>query len=383
VFCRLSFFIKKITLKRKPSYHNMPKPKPKGPAKAIPQNEDKVESKNKVKTAEEREADRKDKKEKTKKVTPKKKKQGFHEKNPFHGRYDFDVLVKKTPELGAFVHENEHGVTTIDFSDAEAVKLLNKALLHAQYEIEHWDIPKGYLCPPVPGRADYLHHVADLLKESNKGKLPNGKAVKVLDIGTGANCIYPIIGNRTFEWKFVGSEVDPLAVKSATQIVSSNRNVAKSIEIRTQEIVTNILNGVIYPNDVFDLTVCNPPFFKSLEQAAGSNKRKQKNLGIKSSHNALNFGGQNTEFWTKGGEKVFIQKMIKQSAQFTTQCLWFTSLVSNIRNLPYLEKCLEQANVIRVKVIEISQGQKTSRILCWSFLSKNEQKKWADRRWKS
>ena len=363
----------------------MPKPKPKGGAKAS-QDKNKVEAPNKVKTSEERAIERKSKVEKSKAaskvVTKKKESQGLHPKNPFHGRYDFTVLTKHTPELRAFVHENKYGTQTIDFSDAEAVKLLNKALLMSQYEIEFWDIPKGYLCPPVPGRADYLHHVADLLKESNKGKLPNGKAVKVLDIGTGANCIYPIIGNRTFEWKFVGAEIDPLAIKCATEIVSTNRNISKNIEIRTQEVMTNILNGVVYPNDIFDLTVCNPPFFRSLEQAAKGNKRKQKNLGIKSSNDALNFGGQNTEVWTKGGEKAFVQKMIKQSVQFANQCLWFTSLVSNIRNLPYLEKRLEQAGAVRIKVIEISQGQKTSRILCWSFLTKNDQKKWADRRWK-
>ena len=73
---------------------------------------------------------------------------------------------------------------------------------------------------------------------------------------------------------------------------------------------------------------------------------------------------------------MFIQKMIKQSMAFGQQVLWFTTLVSKVRNLPYLLKCLEQSNAMKVKTIDMSQGQKTSRIICWSFQSKNEQKAW-------
>ena len=303
-------------------------------------------------------------------------KKGLHPKNPLRFKYDFNVLVKVDPGLKEFVGLNQHNVKTIDFSDPTAVLALNRALLKHHYEIEYWTIPEGYLCPPVPGRADYLHHIADLLKETNRGKLPDGTKIKVLDTGTGANCIYPIVGNRTFRWKFVGSDVDPLAIKCAKQIVKSNENISKDIEIREQKIITNIFHGIIQPDDLFDLTVCNPPFFDSIESATKSNNRKLKNLKIESSNNALNFGGQNTEFWTAGGEKMFIQKMIKQSMAFGQQVLWFTTLVSKVRNMPYLLKRLEQSNAMKVKTIDMAQGQKTSRVLCWSFQSKNEQKAW-------
>lgn len=303
-------------------------------------------------------------------------KKGLHPKNPFRFRYDFEALIAALPELEAFYQVNKYGEKSIDFSDAEAVKTLNKALLKHHYQIDYWDIPKGYLCPPVPGRADYLHHIADVLKESNQGKLPDGKKITILDTGTGANCIYPIVGHQTFKWNFVGSEIDPIAIKCARQIVKSNK-LTHAIRIRKQEVVTNIFHGIIQSTDRFDLTVCNPPFFESLEEAEASNDRKLKNLGIrKTSNDALNFGGQNTEFWTKGGEKVFIQKMIKQSVSFGKQCYWFTTLVSKKRLLPYLQKRLEQAQATDVKVIEMGQGQKTSQILCWTFLSKKERKEW-------
>lgn len=310
-------------------------------------------------------------------------KKGLHPKNPFRFPYDFKALTETLPALANFVHVNKHDKETIDFTNPDAVLALNQAILKHQYSIEYWNIPKGYLCPPVPGRADYLHHIADLLKLANNGKFPNGKLVNVLDVGTGANCIYPIIGNRTFRWQFVGSEVDPKAIKCANQIVESNKNLNDQIEIRTQKDLNNIFHGIIQEDDFFDLTVCNPPFFGSVEEAAKKNERKVKNLGIKSAHNALNFGGQNTEFWTKGGEKAFIDKMIRQSQAFEGQCLWFTTLVSNARNLPYLESRLKKVKALRVKTIEMIQGQKKSRILCWTFLSKKEHEQWAEERWKT
>ncbi len=68
--------------------------------------------------------------------------------------------------------------------------MLNKALLAAHYDIEYWDIPDTYLCPPIPGRADYVHRVAELLDVEVKGKYVHHK-VRALDVGVGANCIYP------------------------------------------------------------------------------------------------------------------------------------------------------------------------------------------------
>lgn len=322
----------------------------------------------------------------TKETTTKDKsaniKSGLHPKNPLRFRYDFDVLGEETPELKAFIHLNKHGVKTVNFSLPEAVKALNKALLKHHYGIEFWNIPDGYLCPPVPGRADYLHYVADLLKNISGKKLPNGKKVNVLDIGTGANLIYPIIGNRTFRWNFVGSEVDPLALKCANEIKTFNENISKYIEIRKQNDLNSIFHGIIQPDEYFDLTICNPPFFKSVDEAERSNNRKVRNLGIQSSNNTLNFGGQNTEFWTKGGEKAFIDKMIKQSEAFSKQVLWFTTLVSKKKHLSFLQARLKKAKVINVKIIEMAQGQKSSHILCWTFFSKKQQAQWADMRWK-
>lgn len=148
-------------------------------------------------------------------VTPPQAKGQLHPRNRHQGRYDFPALIKACPALAEFVILNPYGKQSIDFANPAAVRVFNRALLAQLYGIQHWDIPPGYLCPPVPGRADYLHGLADLLATDNDGAIPRGAAVRVLDIGTGANCIYPLLGQADYGWQFLGADIDPQALASA------------------------------------------------------------------------------------------------------------------------------------------------------------------------
>lgn len=294
----------------------------------------------------------------------------LHPNNPHGGRYDFTALVLACPELGPYLRPNPKGDQTIDFSDEQAVRMLNRSLLAHHYGVTHWMIPEGYLCPPIPGRADAIHYLADFLAASSGGEIPRGKQVKVLDVGTGANCIYPILGSRSYGWKFVASEIDPVAVKTARLIVASNPCLAKLIKVVEQKSPDSMFRGIIRSGDRFDLTLCNPPFHASMEEASASNQRKRKNLskgprGKKPG--TLNFGGQRAELWCPGGERRFIRLMIRESVAFGDQVGWFSSLVSKSEHLPVLKKELAQCGASRVEVLNMSQGQKVSRLLVWSF----------------
>ena len=88
----------------------------------------------------------------------------LHIRNKHNGQYDFPLLIENYPPLKRFVSLNPLGVQTINFFNPQAVKALNKALLISYYGIRYWDIPKQYLCPPIPGRADYIHYIADLIQ---------------------------------------------------------------------------------------------------------------------------------------------------------------------------------------------------------------------------
>ena len=291
-----------------------------------------------------------------------KKKGELHPNNPHKGKYNFKLLIKNLPELKTYVRKNPRGEDTIDFSDNKAVILLNKALLKTYYNIDSWDIPKGFLCPPIPGRADYIHYIAELL-EGKKGN------VKVLDIGTGANCIYPIIGSQTYNWSFVASDIDPESIANAENIIESNENLRNKITLKLQKNRNNIFDGIIEKQNKFDLTMCNPPFHSSLEEAVKANTRKVNNLskGSKNVKKGLNFGGQKAELWCPGGERLFLKKMAKESLKFSSQVTWFTSLVSNRDNIKPIKKLLDKLGAKDIRILEMSQGQKISRVLAWTF----------------
>ncbi|MEJ5996456.1 23S rRNA (adenine(1618)-N(6))-methyltransferase RlmF [Pedobacter sp. Du54] len=301
----------------------------------------------------------------------------LHPRNKHHDRYDFKRLVKSTPELAAFVSVNKYGDESIDFANPDAVKCLNKSLLAYFYTIKYWDIPEGYLCPPIPGRADYIHYSADLLASSNNDIIPKGNKIKVLDIGVGANCVYPIIGHQEYGWTFTGSEIDLIALQSATNIVNVNPSLTQAIEIKHQPNKHAIFKGIIHKEKRFDLSICNPPFHASAADALAGTQRKVRNLGNKNYVKpTLNFGGKAGELWTEGGESGFISKMIDESKVFSKQVLWFTSLVSKSENLPAVYAMLKRADTADVRTNSMVTGNKVSRIVAWTFLSVKEQEDW-------
>jgi 23S rRNA (adenine1618-N6)-methyltransferase len=295
-------------------------------------------------------------------------KEQLHPRNRFRVGYDFPSLIACRPGLAAFVAPNAHGDASIDYANPDAVKALNQALLAHAYGLQTWDVPAGYLCPPIPGRSDYLHHLADLLRTSNDAATPRGRPIAVLDVGMGANCIYPLIGASEYGWRFVGSEIDPDALRWAKTLVAANSAVADLIECRKQSSPLACFKGVIKPGEVFDASMCNPPFHASAEEAAASTRRKQRHLGATKATMAVkNFGGHAGELWCDGGELAFVQRMITESATPPHRCRWFTSLVSKSAHLPRLHQALRALKAADVKTIEMAHGQKKSRILAWTF----------------
>lgn len=282
-------------------------------------------------------------------------KKGLHPRNPHRFRYDFWELQKTLPELKSFVFENEYKNKTIDFADPEAVKSLNRALLKFFYGIKKWDIPENYLCAPIPGRADYIHYAADLLASCNDDKIPTGNKINVLDIGVGANLVYPIIGNKEYGWSFVGSDCDEIGILNAKKIVEANEQLKDVVDCRLQKSTYDIFKGIVKDDEEFDLVVCNPPFYSSEHDANEAALRKITNLGKSKGAPVRNFGGQKNELWTPGGEEAFIGRMIQESAKLKNRILWFTSLVSKKESLIEITKSLKNLNATDLKLVEMAQ----------------------------
>jgi 23S rRNA (adenine1618-N6)-methyltransferase len=306
----------------------------------------------------------------------------LHPRNKHRARYDFKQLIESCKELAPFVKLNIYNDESIDFFDPVAVKMLNQALLKHYYGVGHWDIPPDYLCPPIPGRADYIHHIADVLCSKNFGKIPTGSQIKCLDIGVGANCVYPIIGNNEYGWSFIGSEIDPVAIESANKIIESNPHLRGKVEIRQQPQPNDIYFGVMRKEEFIDLSVCNPPFHASQAEARSGTLRKLTNLTAeKKPEPVLNFGGQHGELWCKGGEERFVRDMVRQSKFFAASCFWFSTLVAKQSHLKGVYDALKKEEAVEVKTIAMGQGNKSGRIVAWTFLTPEQQGNWRTTRW--
>ncbi|MFT7463862.1 MAG: 23S rRNA (adenine1618-N6)-methyltransferase [Pseudohongiellaceae bacterium] len=330
---------------------------------------------------------------------------GLHPRNRFRDGYDFEALVATFPRLAEFVAPNAFGNASVNFADPAAVKTLNQALLAHAYGLAGWDFPKGALCPPIPGRSDHLHYVADLLASDVSGAktdpVPRGPSVSVLDIGTGANCIYPLIGASEYGWRFVATETDPDACAWAAHLVEAQPTVSELIVCRQQLSPLQCFEGVVQPGEQFDLCLSNPPFHASAEEAALGNLRKRRNLARGSSKRPAkqrpsqgsandaesttvsdsaaasdrNFAGRPSELWCPGGELAFVQRMITESAQRPELCRWFTSLVSKRSHLAQLTRDLKAVKAVDITTLDMAHGQKQSRLLAWSFQSPTERRR--------
>ncbi|GAA4162314.1 23S rRNA (adenine(1618)-N(6))-methyltransferase RlmF [Chryseobacterium ginsenosidimutans] len=303
-------------------------------------------------------------------------KSSLHTRSLHRNPYDFDKLISCVPELKEYVFTNSYQTETINFSLPKAVKLLNKALLSHFYNIQNWDIPETNLCPPIPGRADYVHYIADLLAEQ-QNKIPQGFSIQGLDIGTGANLVYPLIAHKSYGWKILGTDINKNSLKNAQEILNNNPDLLPAIGLKYQPESGHIFKGIINSKDKFTFSMCNPPFHDSEESALKGNLRKTKNLNKSKVHKPLlNFGGQQSELWCEGGELAFIKNMIEESVLYSSQVLWFTCLVSKKDNLFKLITLLKKLKAIEVKTIDMAQGQKISRILAWTFIPQQNRKDW-------
>jgi len=307
----------------------------------------------------------------------------MHPRNENADGYDLAVLTATSAALAKYIKTTPAGKATIDFANPAAVKALNRALLMHHYGVKGWHIPAGYLCPPIPGRADYIHALADLLADGNA--IPMGPGVRGLDIGTGANLVYPLIGHAAYGWSFLGTDIDEAALANATAILGKNPEVAADVELRHQPVWDNIFTGLLRSGENFDFTMCNPPFHASPDEVLSVSQRKWNNLNKPGAKKGtiqprLNFGGGGTELWCNGGERGFVKTMIEQSTQIPKRVLWFTTLLSKADNLTPLQAVLKKARVVDTRIIDMAQGQKQSRIVAWSFLSAGDRSKWARER---
>ncbi|MDB9712375.1 23S rRNA (adenine(1618)-N(6))-methyltransferase RlmF [Flavobacteriaceae bacterium] len=294
----------------------------------------------------------------------------MHSLNPYSNRYNLKKLTKYYSSLEKFIILNPAGEETIDFSSSEAVFTLNKAMLLADFKLKDYQLPSGYLIPPVPGRLDYLLHIQDFLMEKFNCRIDD--RLNGLDIGSGANGIYCILGVQHFNWKMVGSETDLKAVEIANVNLELTKELCDNIEIRHQENKSFLFKNTIQAKEKFDFVVCNPPFHGSKEDAIKGSLKKLKNLGGIATKDefSLNFEGQANELWCNGGEVLFIKRLIKESVGYKNQVKVFSSLVAKSESIKAIKKQLNKVKA-DFQVIPMALGNKKGRYVMWWFETTN------------
>ncbi|KAJ3693961.1 hypothetical protein LUZ60_009441 [Juncus effusus] len=276
---------------------------------------------------------------------------------------DFSLLASLYPSfLPYLIFPSGPDRPTIDFADFSATRELTRVLLLHDHGVNWW-IPDGQLCPTIPNRSNYIHWIEDLLASDLIPSIntdDSNKLVRGFDIGTGANCIYPLLGASLLGWSFVGSDITPVALEWAKKNVENNPHISHLIEIRAASKSEpsdddSVLVGVVKEGERFDFCMCNPPFFESLADA-GLNPKTA-------------CGGTREEMVCDGGEREFVGRIVEDSICLKDSFRWFTSMVGRKANLKFLISKIREKGATIVKTTEFVQGHTARWGLAWSFFS--------------
>ncbi|XP_052521932.1 RNA N6-adenosine-methyltransferase METTL16 [Tympanuchus pallidicinctus] len=271
---------------------------------------------------------------------------------------DFAYLAGKYPEFRQHVQTTLAGRVSLNFKDPEAVRALTCTLLKEDFGLTI-DIPLERLIPTVPLRLNYIHWVEDLIghQDADKRVLRRG-----IDIGTGASCIYPLLGSTLNGWYFLATEVDDMCFNYAKKNVEQN-NLSDLIKVVKVPQKTLLMDALKEESEIiYDFCMCNPPFFANQLEAKGVNSRNPR----RPPPSSVNTGGI-TEIMAEGGELEFVKRIIHDSLQLKKRLRWYSCMLGKKCSLAPLKEELKIQGVPKVTHTEFCQGRTMRWALAWSF----------------
>ncbi|KAL7848844.1 hypothetical protein SRHO_G00204670 [Serrasalmus rhombeus] len=244
---------------------------------------------------------------------------------------DFAYLASKYPDFQKHVQINLLGRVMLNFKDPEAVRALTCTLLKEDFGLTI-EIPLERLIPTVPLRLNYIHWVEDLTEGQ-------GSSRRGIDIGTGASCIYPLLGASMNGWFFLATEVDDICYNYAKKNVEQN-NMAGLIKVVKVPQKTLLMDALKEESIVYDFCMCNPPFFANQLEAKGVNSRNSR----RPPPSSVNTGGV-TEIMAEGGELEFVKRIIHDSLQLKRRLRWYSCMLGKKCSLAPLKEELRKQGV--------------------------------------
>ena len=245
----------------------------------------------------------------------------------------------------------------LDFSDPDTVMQLTKTLLKVDFGLE-LELPDDRLCPPVPNRHNYILWLKDLMDTTSYEE--PGRRLSCLDIGTGASCIYPLLGCTQRQWYFVATDIDPKSLAYAKKNVQRN-----DLENRIRILPRKPTDALIPLDDLgaeaIDFLMTNPPFYESEQEMVASAKLKSRPPNSACT-------GAPVEMVCQGGEVAFVSRIIGESLKLRERVQWYTSMLGKMSSLEAVVDLLRERKIENYAVTEFVQGSKTRRwAVAWSF----------------
>ncbi|KAJ3996978.1 S-adenosyl-L-methionine dependent methyltransferase [Lentinula boryana] len=287
----------------------------------------------------------------------------MHIRNVYRDGIDFTQLSTAYLPLRKYLIETSKSHKTIDFKDQAAQRCLTEALLHRDFNLKI-RLPPDRLCPPVPNRLNYVLWLQDIMSASRYLEEHDHDLKSIIhgiDIGTGASAIFPLLA-CTLEksWKFMVSEIDPYSFENASHNISANK-----LDDRIQIVRSNATSPVLLPLYIdedrrFDFSMCNPPFYSSLQDVAQSAEAKE------NGPNAVCTGSE-VEMITSGGESAFVGKMVIESLSIRERCRWYTSMLGKLSSAVEVIDILKSNSIDNYLLTEFVQGQTRRWAVGWSY----------------
>jgi 23S rRNA (adenine1618-N6)-methyltransferase len=276
-----------------------------------------------------------------------------YNKNIFYNEFkpDFLILIKEFPELKKYIIKYDEKIEefSFDWSNNDLSLLMTKSILNYYFNIKYYDIPKGFLIPPVPSRLNYLNLINELIKDIEKENIIG------VDIGTGANIIYPILGNSVCDWKFICSEINNESYNNAKLILQKN-NLEENINLIKQENKNNIFVSIINQENKYTFSMCNPPYYDYEQEIKIEDKKRD---------TEYNFD----EVYYEKGELGFFERYFEESICYKKNIFLFTILIGKKSNSEIIyDKINSYNNIIKLcDIKKIMTGNNVRYIIYWSF----------------
>jgi 23S rRNA (adenine1618-N6)-methyltransferase len=271
---------------------------------------------------------------------------------------DFLTLIKEFPELKKYIlkqNEDNEGEFQFDWSNNELSLLMDKSILNYYFDIKYYDIPKGFLIPPIPSRINYINLINSIITKLIKDI--DIKNIIGIDIGTGANIIYPILGYSIYKWKFICTEINKEAYNNAKLILQKN-NLENNINIIKQNNKDNIFISILNRENKYIFSMCNPPYY---------NYENEIKLEDKKRDNEYNFD----EIYYKNGEYGFFQRYFEESICYKNNVFLYTILIGKKINAENIyDKLSSYSDIIKIyNMQKILTGNNIRYIIYWSFFN--------------